>query len=328
MKTVSVIHCFDHNYVLPAAVAFQTLLEHAASDGTVYDLHVLGSGMTDEDRALLKGVVSKFPMARLSFREPPENPIPSEAIPAKGHYSLDLYFKLMVPDVYSELDRAVLADVDVIWEDDVAKVLEAFPEDGRTLVAGAWDPGYAAYHREGLFPTGKPLIKKYARKFSPDELERLRISAGLMVFDMVGLRRAGLVRQWVDFALANWRRAILPEQEPINLVSSERVATLPHRFMADASSSGESGWGELYAAPVMLHYASREKPWKYPGTPLSDRWFAALSRAGLVEQWRRFYAEWSQPLAAFSRVRKLLDFSFALGCRKYRLIMTKDKVGK
>lgn len=317
--TISVIHCFDHNYVLPAAVAFRTLLEHARTPDALYDLHVLGSGITDGDRALLQKVVSRFPQARLSFRTPPANPIPSGVLPGKSHYSTDLYYKLMVPDVYPELDRAVLADVDVVWEDDVARVWNAFPTDGGVLVAGAWDPGYAAFHREGLFPTGRPLIRKYARKYSTEELEKLRISAGLMVFDLAGLRRGGVTSKWIEFACANIRRAILPEQEPINLVTHERIATLPHPFMADAGSSGHPRWREVFCPTVMLHFASREKPWKYPGSPLAERWFAALARAELVEEWRRFYADWSRPLADWSLARRILDVTLGFGRRKYEI---------
>ena len=321
--TISIIHCFDHNYVLPAAVAFRTLLEHAVTPGAVYDLHVLGSGITEEDRALLEGIVAAFPQARLSFRTPPPHPVPADVLPRKGHYSPDLYYKLMVPELYPELDHAVLADVDVVWEDDVAKVGQALPADGSARIAGAWDPGYAAYHREGLYPTGRPLIRRYARCFSADELDRLRISAGLMVFDLKGLRCDGETGKWIDFARKNAYRAILPEQEPINLVTSDRIVTLPQSFMADAGSFGHPRWREVFCPTVMLHFASREKPWKYPGAPLADRWFAACARAGLIETWRRFYADWSHPLADFSLAKKPVDLSFSLRRRDYRLVLTK-----
>jgi len=323
--TISVIHCFDHNYVLPAAVAFQSLLEHAKTPDAVYDLHVIGSGITDGDRALLNKVVAAFPQARLTFKTPPQNPVAADALPEKGHYSIDLYYKLMVPELYPELDRAVLADVDVVWEDDVAKVWNAMPGNGRTLVTGAWDPGYAAYHREGLFPTGKPLIRKYARKFSAEELEKLRISAGLMVFDLAGLRREKMTEKWISFALANLNRAILPEQEPINIVTHDRIATLPHNFMADAGSFGHERWQEVFGSSAMLHFASKEKPWKFPGVALAEKWFAACVRAGLVEEWRQFYANWSRPMVAFELAKKPLDARFSLGCRDYRLVLTKER---
>ena len=322
--TIPIIHCFDHNYVLPAAVAFFTMLEKAQSSGAIYDLHVLGSGLTDEDKAFLHGIVSRFPNARLSFREPPENPMKGVVLPRRGHYSLDLYYKLMLPEIYGDLARACVSDVDVIWEDDVKKVYDALPSDGVTMIVGAWDPGYAACHREGLFPTGKPLIRRYARKWTAGELEKLRMSAGLMVFDLEGLRKAGESEKWVAFARANEQRAILPEQEPINIVSYDKIALLPHSFMADAASADHPNWHKVFDFPVQLHYASREKPWKYPGTPLADRWFAALTRAGLVERWREWYAAWSKPLADFSLSRHLVDAAIPFGRRTYRLTLTKE----
>ncbi len=333
--TIPIVHCFDHNYVLPAAVAFQTLLENAKTPNASYELYVIGSGITDADKALLSKVVAKFPNGRLTFREPPKNPVPEGGISKKGHYSADLYYKLMLPDLFLELDKAIVADVDVVYEDDIAKALELFEADGKALVGGVWDLGYAAYHKAGLFPTGKPLIKRYLRKYSPSEVDALRIGAGLLVYDMRRLREDGMAREWMNFAVKNSYRAILPEQEAINLVCGDKLMMLPLNFMAIAEHAAafdemtederrrNSAWNEMYARPVQMHYASATKPWKDPGSSRADLWFAACARAGLIEEWRAWYAKYSRPIVELMEAKRLLSISCSIGKRIFNLQLTK-----
>ena len=307
MRTIPVIHSFDSNYVLPACVCFQSLLEHADTANARYALHVIGNiPVCDQEK--LKSIVAKFPNATLDFLQPPPLPISSDVLPKSGHYSIDLYQKLAIPNLYPEYDKAIVADVDVVYQDDIAKVFDASPSDGKHLVSGVWDLGHAAWHRKGLFPSGKPLIKKYARLYSAEELDRLRIGAGLLVYDMKGLREGDWPLKWSKFAQTNAQRAILPEQEAINLTLEDKIRILPLGFMAIAEHAStydrmtaelrnsNPSWDEMYAAPVQMHYASKIKPWKFPGCSRSELWFDACMRAGAIENWRRWYGAFSRPM--------------------------------
>lgn len=321
MRTIPIIHCFDKNYTLPAAVCFQSLLEHADTKSARYALHVIGN-ITDRDQTKLKSIVAKFPNATLDFHAPPDLPVTSDVLPATGHYSLDLYHKLAIPDLFPEYDRAIVADVDVVYQDDIAKAYDAFLPDGRRLVAGVWDLGYAAWHKKGLFPIGKPLIRKYARLYTHEELDALRIGAGLLVYDMKGLRDGKWPARWIKFAQANAYRAILPEQEVINLTLGDAIQILPLNFMAiaehattydimpQAHRNKNAAWNEMYAAPVQMHYASKIKPWRFPGSSRAELWFDSCARAGAIEAWRRSYAVFSAPMVADTLAKRIFRLTF------------------
>lgn len=333
--TLPLIHCFDHNYVLPAAVCFHSLLEHARRKDVSYVIEVLGSGLTQEDSELLETVVSRFPNARLNIRSLPSLSRFQDGIRTRSHYSTELYRKLALPSLFEEYRTAVVADVDVIYEDDVASVLDELPRDDDWMVAGVWDLGYAAAHGCGLFPTGRPFIRGYARKYTQAEREALRIGAGLMVYNLDRLRKEGIQAKWESFALKNLKRAILPEQETINLTVPDRIRLLPMRYMAITQHLPQFGrmttedrrrnpaWDEMFAHIVQLHYASVTKPWSDPGSAGADRWFAACARAGLVETWRRWFAEYNRPAVEWRERRKIVDLSFRLFSRAYELSLTK-----
>lgn len=316
MKTIPVIHCFDSNYVLPAAVCFRSMLEHADTANFRHAIHVVGD-IGRDGRKILDSVVSGFKNATLEFHAPPPLPVDPATIPSTGHYSADLYNKLLIPNLFPQYDIAVVADVDVVYQDDIAKAFNAL-EPGK-LVAGVYDLGYAAWHREGLFPTGRPLIKKYLRTYTREELDDLRIGAGLLVYDLKGLRDGGWPAKWTAFAKRNAHRAILPEQEVINLTLGDKIQLLPLGFMAVAEHAAaydrmtdwqrraNPAWDEMYAAPIQMHYASKIKPWKYPGSSRAELWFDACTRAGVVETWRKWYAEFSRPMVEDSLAKTVLN---------------------
>lgn len=332
MKIIPIIHCFDQNYVLPAAVCFQSLLEHADTANARYALHVVGD-IPESDQTLLRSIVGKFENASVDFIPPPPLPVDATVIPQKGHYSPDLYNKLAIPELFLQYEKVIVADVDVVYQDDIAKAFDAFPIDGKHLVAGVWDLGYAAYHRKGLFPTGRPLIRKYARVYTSEELDRLRIGAGLLVFDMKGLRDGGWTAEWKAFAKKNAYRAILPEQEVLNLTLGDAVKILPLNYMAIAEhaplydnmvaavKNENSSWDEMYAHPVQMHYASKIKPWKYPGSARSELWFDACVRAGMIESWRRWYAAFSAPMVSYSMEKTLADCKMG----RFHIRLTKER---
>ena len=141
-----------------------------------------------------------------------------------------------MPEAFPELDKAVVADVDVVYQGDIAQIWPLLADEEPYELAGIWALGYAAAHGPGLFPTGRPLVQHYLKSFTAAERDKLRIGAGVLVYNLTKLRAAGRSKEWLDFAVRNAARAILPEQEVFGLVRGDLIKVLPLRFMAVAST--------------------------------------------------------------------------------------------
>ena len=285
---IPIFHCFDHNYVIPAAVCFQTLLEHAKRPDTRYDIYVVGSDLTDEDKSLLTRIVQKFPQGTLTFLDPaPARDFINE-LKASGHwcaeYTADLFYKLSVPELLPNEDIVVLADVDVVYEDDIARSFDELKVTDDIYVAGGRDPAYSAWRGEGLFPNRPKMQRKYFKLYTQEERDRQFLAAGLLVFNCRKLREDGIVKKWREWALKNVHRLILPEQDIINQVCAPKLKALPWNHMAIAPNFAKvpgSCWDEMYTNVVQMHYASYKKPWKFADCAMSELWYAAADRAGV-----------------------------------------------
>ncbi|ELB2754452.1 hypothetical protein QNF07_002746, partial [Vibrio alginolyticus] len=72
MQVIPIVHCFDNNYVIPAAVAFYSLLEKSDKNYK-YQIYVLHEDITLLNQEKLKKTIQKFKNSELIFINFDEN---------------------------------------------------------------------------------------------------------------------------------------------------------------------------------------------------------------------------------------------------------------
>ncbi len=310
--------CFDRAYALPAAVSLHSLMAHATRRDALYELNIVAGDLDDASRRLLERATGGFANARLVYREPPALPAQLRGLAArKSHYSDALFSKLLLPRIFGDEGRVVALDVDTVYCADAARFHD-FPFAG--CVGGAPEPMYFGWRGEGPLAGRAKKVRRYFREYSPEERRRMTLNAGVIIYDLGKIAACGAVGKWVEFALANARRLLLPEQDVFNLALDAPPEVLP--------------WGVCRYAPlatdappssdaVQLHYTTKIKPWFDPTCRLADCWFAALASAGLVEDWQKWYAFAARDIYRAHWAKTL----FAVSCGRLRFILKRAAKG-
>jgi lipopolysaccharide biosynthesis glycosyltransferase len=338
MTIVPIVHCFDSNFVVPAAVAFHSLLAHAKSPDTIYVLHVIGRDLSASDKILLNEIVAQFSNAKLVFHNPPEL---DATLKTEGNFSVDVFFKMAVPDILKD-DIALIADVDVVYNGDVADLYHELKAEEDYWLCGTADIGYAAWRGEGILRDSKELkfFKRYAKYMTAADRAKLIINVGFFAMNLKRCREEGATKKWFEFARANMGKVLLPEQDVLNICSWPKIKTVSSRYMAiaanwadyvkkdDVERKENPAWDEMYANPVQVHYVSGLKPWKYPNTPLAGKWFDACVAAGMFHKWREWYGKLMAQQTRFTLARKILDWAFDIGHRRFRVVVAREKSGR
>lgn len=328
-EKIPIVHCFDHNYVLQAAVCFYSLLEHT-SPSRRYQIEVVGSGLTAEDKQLLAGIIEKFPQAKIAFMESPTLDLPHFA--KTNNFTKDVFIKLMIADLFSQYDRVVVSDVDVVYQGDIAEVFNTLNENDDAYLSGPLDVSYAVWHGEGILrDVGVPKsLKRYEKRYSKEELKQFRIGAGLMVYNLKRMRQDQFVQRALAFSKAHFNQLILPEQDVFNLLCGEYLKGFPLRMMAIAGyyadyqaltedeRKANPAWDKTYQQPIQIHYASGIKPWKYPDSPMADLWFDALLKSGLFPLWLKWIDRFMHGASRKCKRRSIFQWSLPFG-KKQRL---------
>jgi lipopolysaccharide biosynthesis glycosyltransferase len=279
------MHCFDDRYTVPAAAAFRSLLE-VADPRFLYRLHVLHSDITPAHQAALHETVAPFAdRCELLFHDMQGRFTDLfRRLRVRGHYSKEMFYKLLAPSIFPDYARLIVADVDVVYLDDVAPAFEAVGE-------GSWIAGVRGVEMPASY------LDAYRADFSEQEIAALQIGGGFLIMDLDALRRDGVEARMCEFAAANAHRLRQPEQDTLNLCCQGRIGFLPLRTMvctyfydmfrdpAALDRDRLNGRAELEAAlahPVQLHYATSVKPWNDPGCTRADVWWRVVARTPLL----------------------------------------------
>ena len=291
MTQIPIFFTFDRHYVVPAAVAFHSLLRHADPQ-YAYRLYVLHTDVPEADRHRLTRLVEQTGQGTLEFIDVAA--FDTDAIRGqKGHFSKEIYYKLLAPDLFPQYDRILCSDVDVVFTDDIA-------------------PSYFLHPDEFFYYAGVGQVLEsdrmagYGNDFTPNELDILRkeIAAGYMMLNLKLMREYGIQHRLTQFYQTNYPRLRLPEQDCLILCCYPYVRQMPLRFVvadtyyrippeqadfcpySDVLPADRKECERLYADalahPVQLHFVGADKPWNSLRVPCSATWWQALRASGFT----------------------------------------------
>lgn len=324
MEVIPVVHCFDNNFVLPACISFYSMLEHADKK-YFYKLYVMYSDISLENQKKLVKIVNNFSNASIDFVN--MNNQFSDLFSQtenKKHYSKEIYYKFLVPQIFTQFDKAIITDVDVVFLDDISKDFISFDINDNYYLAGV----------RSLLKKDSWLLdfKKRYSDFTKEEKDKLLTGAGYWIFNLKKMRDDNMVNKFIDFALKNSKRIIQPEQDTVNIVCAPNIKLLHPRVMVCAfhynmyKSSDDYSEDLRYDSvvvreaienPVQLHYAGK-KPWNGYKT-MSKVWFEYLYKLDLIEEYVDFIN-----ILLKSKTKKI--FSFKLPLIKREIIISKSKL--
>ena len=289
MMQIPIFFTFDRNYVVPAAVAFHSLLRRADPQYT-YRLYVLYTDIPETDRQRLTRLVERTGHGTLEFID--VSAFDTEEIRGqKGHFSKEIYYKLLAADLFPQHDRILCSDVDVVFTGDIA-------------------PSYFLYPDESFYYAGvgqvleSDRMTQYAADFTPHELRILQkeIAAGYMLFNLKMMREYDIQHRLTEFYKANYPRLRLPEQDCLILCCYPYVRQMPLRYVvantyyrvppaqaafctfsdvfpADRQEQ-EALYADALARPVQLHFVGADKPWNSLWVSRSPVWWSELRASG------------------------------------------------
>ena len=277
--------CFicDDGYVMPTAVAIQSLKENGTG-GRRCRVHIVAADLSEECQAVLRGmsdgevsvtVVRASAQELASLHAPQENGM-CVATPAA-------LLKFSLGELLPDLDKALYLDGDVLVRKSLAPIFDL--ELGENVLAAAPDTGVMSFHRS-----------------IHDEVRRY-FNSGVMLLDLKKMRAGGYAAKLTAAKRSDNERALM-DQDVFNRVFDGRVQSLPVRWNClivnlvrafghglfsmqafnGAFGTGYANLSEFGQDAAIIHFSSKDKPWLSPDVPFSKEWMEAFERSPFA--WR------------------------------------------
>jgi lipopolysaccharide biosynthesis glycosyltransferase len=307
MSILPIFFSFDDNYVVPAAVAFESLLSHAGKRD-FYELHVVHENITLENRARLEALVSSHGNACLSFIDAKvalsgiDIKFTDENFSTANHkavFTKETLFRCL-PTLIADFDRyekILYSDVDICVVDDIT---DLFKLD----LSGCYLAGCKA-----------PQFLDYQITHLPEKFIGNYFAGGLWLMNLDKMRQDNLGDRILDIIKNPPFRLIWNDQDIMNLACDLKVKYFSWRYISipiwnrtlEKLDYYDEYYpdGELYDAmyrPKIVHYAYA-KPWKERCAGV-ELWYYWLNKTNFHETFQRPEEE-----QAYSRRIRLYLFS-------------------
>lgn len=283
---VPVVFACNNAFVPIAAACIRSVAQHA-SPARRYDLVLLESDVTQENKALLTRMLAESPNISLRFFNA-ERLVNGYELHANAHISVETFFRFLIQDILPRCDKVLYLDCDLIARADVAELYDL--DLGDNLLAAARDPDFL-----GQINGANPATAEYCKTGLPMKDPYHYFQAGVLLFNTREMRRAHSLREWLTFASHPYKYS---DQDVLNLYCEGRVTYFPMQWnmLTDCDRYRVSHvivyapedvlreYQEARKDPKIIHYAGFLKPWHRPDEDMAQYFWEAARRTPFYEQ--------------------------------------------
>lgn len=240
---IAIVLVCDDKYVRHAATTIMSIVKNSQR---TFCFYIFDCGIHLENIEKLKvwdlgkNKINIVPMSKVEI---------FEKFKMRQRYSPAIFYRLAIPEILSNLDKAIYMDSDMVVLGDLSEVWDIPMQD---YTFGAVSEEYNSKNR-ALFKARKHALGMPSKA--------IYFNSGFLLLNIKPLQDFHLAQRVIDFLQSNTNRKItLPDQDALNMVIDRtKFLSLPLKFNCDVNGAWQKAGIEK---PCVLHLSN--KVWKYP----------------------------------------------------------------
>jgi lipopolysaccharide biosynthesis glycosyltransferase len=233
-EKINLVFCIDSAYVQHLSVTLASIIMH--NDPGALRAFILYSSLEQNEKELLLQIGKKFNI-ELVLEEVSIERI--AGLRSHLHISPAMYYRLLLPEILGDLDKVIYLDCDLVVE---TGLRDLWITDLNGLGCVGWD-------EENPAQTGRLDLDS-----------DFYINSGVLVINLALWREEGISDVCLNWLYANPQKAILPDQDAINVVLKHRKGKIDVKWNLNPVSQGNIGVLKQYPERI-LHFGGPIKPW-------------------------------------------------------------------
>ena len=273
--TVHVFFSTNRKYLPFCGIAIYSMLSNASA-AYKYDIRILHSGLKETEFLNITGLASSnTKITPVDVTEYAKGQGYYNGVTEyTSHITEETFYRLLIPELFSELERVVYLDCDLIVLSNIAELYQVDLQ-GKTIGAvysvEQWCEG-----NTGRLPNNDP---------------HEWFNAGVMVFDIQRYKQKGYVQKARELLAENVFD--VGDQELLRLVCYQDVTYLPFAWNVMWHHLNNGGGGirdynrqiytDIVSNPKIIHYSGSIKPWNRPKAVLAEHFWHYAKEAGYYD---------------------------------------------
>lgn len=262
-NVIPIFMAVDNNYIPFLGVALKSIIDNVSQQNR-YEIKVLYTSVTEENKKKIEEYQTEnvgIEFVNLSYKLQEIQ----EKLYTRNYFSNTTYFRLFIPELYPDYDKAVYIDSDTITLVDIAKLYNT--EMGDNLIAGIPDGAVQAI----------PTFQDYVEKVVGVSNYNNYFNAGIIVMNLKALREYKFQEKFL-YMLEKIKFEVAQDQDYLNRLCKGRVKLLGfewNRMPAMGEQEGELN---------IIHYNLGCKPWYFDNVLYQEHFWKYAEKT-------RFYAQ-------------------------------------
>ena len=241
-KEIPVFFAVDNGYIPFLSVALRSLIDNTSKEN-IYAIKILYTNVTEENKIKIK----KYETENISIEFVDLNKQLEkikEKLYTRNYFSNTTYYRLFIPELYPEYDKAVYIDSDTVCLSDIAELYNT--DMGDNLIAGIPDGVIQAID----------IFKDYVERVVGVADYNNYFNAGVIVMNLKELRDYKFEEKFI-YMLEKIKFEVAQDQDYLNRLCKGRVKIL------DYSWNRMPVMGKTEEKINLIHYNLGAKPWYF-----------------------------------------------------------------
>ena len=273
-NVIPVVLSANDNYAPYLAVTVQSIIENSLINN-FYDIYVFHSGLDKNMISRLEGIFT----ANLSVTCIDISGCISDNLFTCAHYSVEMYYRVLIPEILTQYKKAVYIDCDLVLEEDIAR-LYRIQLDGNVI--GACNNFVNNRMAKYLENTLHIPVNEY-------------INSGVLVIDCKKFISQKIKDRFFS-ALALRNGYACPDQDVLSIVCMGNIKFISdiwnfqwhHQFADTYSEKLISLYSERYENLIenhnIIHYTGGLKPWHSPRSNFAEVFWRYARNSDFYEE--------------------------------------------
>lgn len=252
-QIIPIFFTIDDNFAPYLSVAIKSMLDNANKD-YFYNVHIVHEGLSNENKNKLKQLETSN--SSIIFNEM-DNKL--ECIQDKLEnrlradiFTLSIYFRIFIPEMFQEYDKAIYLDSDIVVLGDISELYNCDLKGN--LIGACIDKSVVGI---------KPIEDYFTIGVGVDYREYF--NSGILLFDMKKMREVKLADKFLYLFNKYHFENIDPDQSYLNAMCYGKVLHLDNTWDTMPNDTFPP-----VENPKLIHYNLFSKPWRKSGVQYEE----------------------------------------------------------
>lgn len=276
-KEIPIFFTIDDGYAPYISVAIKSIIQNASKENN-YRIIVLYKNLNDENKdKIAKLGKENFQIDFIYMEDELKSITDREENRLRcDYFTLTIYFRLFIPEMFPEYDKGIYIDSDVVVPGDISKLYNINLEE--KIVGACQDksvvdvPELASYMEQAVG------VDKYQY-----------VNSGVLLMNLKKMRETQFSKRFLDLLNKYHFDSIAPDQDYLNAMCNGKILYLDESWDAMPTE----GKVEL-ENPNLIHYNLFQKPWCYDNIQYEKYFWEYAKQTEYYEEIVKFKENYSE----------------------------------